>query len=156
MFCCIWILQRTNETAHKLLGLCRVRNPGPLERKAPRRLSIAIKLQSPRSNAAHSFSPVLLVVARPTALCRALVCVAALRCAITALWLGDTTASHCEARSLVPSGAENYLLASNCRPSDYCSKTSSDRQTDTVSSIIILMKWNLYVYFIVFEAGELF
>jgi hypothetical protein len=89
----------------------------------------------------------------PLARCRALLCVTALRCAITALWRGDTTGSHCEARSLVPSGAENYLLASNCRPSDCCSKSSSDRQTDTVSSIIILMKWNLYVYFIVFEGG---
>jgi hypothetical protein len=76
----LYLVSAENETADKLVDLCRVRNPGPLEWKAPRRLSFTINLQYPRSNAAHAFSPVLLDVARPTALCRALVCVCVCHC----------------------------------------------------------------------------
>lgn len=84
---------------------------------------------------------------------RVCVCVAASRIAITAaLWPGDTTVSH----GLFPAEQKIicwFLTAVHQARGSKASKACSARQTDTVSSIIILMKWNLYVYFIVSEVG---
>lgn len=127
--------------------MCRVLNPGPLEWKALRR-------DIRPSHEVWSASAVpatvcFLSVTRPSAHACICACAAALRIAITTLRPGDSTASHS------PFPAEQKIICwfltavhQTCG-----SKACSDRQTDTVSSIIILMKWNLYVCFIVFEVG---